>query len=1135
MDIKKLCIAISIFLVTLFGITGGASAADDSVLDIDFSTDKTDYNAEDEITSTITITNISNRFYAENVNVQTSLPDGLEVTDEDVKVEDGQIIWNVDQLERGDSTEVTFTTKLKPSAETSEKETSAVAEQTDNNDKDTSSSNVESKNDELAAPQTGDESSITKYVVILIASIIAGIFAFIFIRKKKLPKTISFMLAILMLTPALSVAHAEESNPNLQTLTEKHSITIGEQTYEFETTVTADIIDGQVEIPVTGTAFDSNGSVLTNAEITFSATVDDESIEQVVETDEEGYFIIRLIENVTYTAKANNLEAQIKATDVNEIEITNQVGEIELGKTLVNGDNRSSLQPSAIYLPDEVTSEITDISSDLSHATVGAPVDIQADDLIVVPEWEGFPSGIAFKVTSVERNGGTVTLHLTQPELEEIFEEIIGNVEAEMTEEYFVPADGVTIMDDPTASLNYFSPRFATTAQPAMSLGGGVTLNLGNLYKQDNFSFKGSVDLSGQVTGDIEWRLGLNPVKAFDFNFQGEQRINAEAAVSAKIEAPDVPLGKFVVPTQIPGLAVSVPFDLVTSANGKVSVKLSTGMRENIGVVYERGSGIRTYPEDKIQPFFNTSDVNGSGSISTGVRMSVLAQALGIDLAGAAATGSVTGTATTSIIGGNGAFQCATIAGSFDGKLNLRAPIFNDWESSGDISFSKVFASKTFGDCVSSINIDPSEIEMGPGETKSFTVTARSNTAQAPINNDDKLTFEISDEDSVRIEKHPQRVDIIATDAAQDGDTITVKAIYDGDSDISDTLTVKIVDDREKGELVGQVVDAVEGDSIHGASVKVYRDNRVISTVETAEDGTYSTQLTPGTYQVEVSHEGYITDRSQVEITSANSTTYDSRLQLVGNEYGGIGTVSGQITNAVNGIGIPGATIEIRKGKNQTSGEVIETLTTDDRGNYEVELPGGNYTMSLSAEGYIASQANILAIGGEEKGDQNGTLSPDGVIDENLRIVLTWGENPRDLDSHLTGPKADGGRFHIYYSDKVYRDAKNDVNLDRDDVTSYGPETVTVINQMQMGTYTYSIHNYTGRYLNENNQSDLSNSGAKVQVYREDNLLATFNVPVNKVGNSWRVFEIVDGQIVPINQIETIDSWHSADSFAPIH
>lgn len=51
-------------------------------------------------------------------------------------------------------------------------------------------------------------------------------------------------------------------------------------------------------------------------------------------------------------------------------------------------------------------------------------------------------------------------------------------------------------------------------------------------------------------------------------------------------------------------------------------------------------------------------------------------------------------------------------------------------------------------------------------------------------------------------------------------------------------------------------------------------------------------------------------------------------------------------------------------------------------------------------------------------------------------IVLTWGENPRDLDSHITYTD-DSSSYHIYYNNKI--DSTTGTNLDIDDVTSYGP------------------------------------------------------------------------------------------------
>ena len=73
-------------------------------------------------------------------------------------------------------------------------------------------------------------------------------------------------------------------------------------------------------------------------------------------------------------------------------------------------------------------------------------------------------------------------------------------------------------------------------------------------------------------------------------------------------------------------------------------------------------------------------------------------------------------------------------------------------------------------------------------------------------------------------------------------------------------------------------------------------------------------------------------------------------------------------------------------------------------------------------------------------------MVPDGnsnIAAGNLRIVLLWGEEPSDLDSHLWGPTIDGtGKFHIFYGDKTYYEFDETGEstipafLDLDDTTS---------------------------------------------------------------------------------------------------
>ena len=58
-----------------------------------------------------------------------------------------------------------------------------------------------------------------------------------------------------------------------------------------------------------------------------------------------------------------------------------------------------------------------------------------------------------------------------------------------------------------------------------------------------------------------------------------------------------------------------------------------------------------------------------------------------------------------------------------------------------------------------------------------------------------------------------------------------------------------------------------------------------------------------------------------------------------------------------------------------------------------------------------------------------------------IQIRLDWGTQPSDLDSHLAGPDGAGTRFHCFF---VNRTPVSFVDLDSDDTTSFGPETITI-------------------------------------------------------------------------------------------
>lgn len=150
-----------------------------------------------------------------------------------------------------------------------------------------------------------------------------------------------------------------------------------------------------------------------------------------------------------------------------------------------------------------------------------------------------------------------------------------------------------------------------------------------------------------------------------------------------------------------------------------------------------------------------------------------------------------------------------------------------------------------------------------------------------------------------------------------------------------------------------------------------------------------------------------------------------------------------------------------------------------------------------------------------------------GIVEpETVNIVLTWGENPRDLDSYLVGPKLDGTRFILHYGNTNIGTAGTidwQADLDYDDTSSFGPE-VTTIRNLVPGTYYFYVKDFTNR--GNKSSTYLSNSKAEVKVYVRGVLSENFKVLANKAGYYWNVckIEIDSSGNVAIESIETITS-----------
>lgn len=368
------------------------------------------------------------------------------------------------------------------------------------------------------------------------------------------------------------------------------------------------------------------------------------------------------------------------------------------------------------------------------------------------------------------------------------------------------------------------------------------------------------------------------------------------------------------------------------------------------------------------------------------------------------------------------------------------------------------------------------------------------------------------------------------------------------------------IDKIETGAIVGRIYeyDTLEANipsnnSLKAKDVEVlfYRvsetdgvlkecSDRIMAT----SDGTFSSILPVGIYSIVVFSEDYLPVLyTNVEVKTGETEVVKISAYIVKDQNDDKNVVAGTVYDAVTGEVLSDVDIHILLGHLDSAEDIVKkielveenpnnsegiyssggTLSTDEQGRYTCELEQGYYTFVLQKEGYIVGSIHVISLA-DEKGNQrvlqqDATLSPE-LKEGEYRIILTWRATPSDLDSHLKGYDNGVCKFHVYYGNRYYIEEGEIVAfLDRDDVTAYGPETVTLTMQVDENSkYEYYVRDFSNGGKSES--LALSLSGAKVEVYFGNDKVEEFIVSPNQCGTVWNVFEIINGKIKCIDEVE---------------
>lgn len=677
------------------------------------------------------------------------------------------------------------------------------------------------------------------------------------------------------------------------------------------------------------------------------------------------------------------------------------------------------------------------------------------------------------------------------------------------------------------------------------SISGSVTGNVkmsydAHLFAADYFeaSFEFTTALTGEVKAEIE--TGSNPNEPGDLD-------NEWKNIEFQVDTSEVKL-----PTPVTGLEIYI----------KPSAQIDWGLSGDVSITWtsKQVSGFK-YNSDTgrtdIKKKENTVSVMAKGKAEAKVGPIV---DIGVQLLGGALKGGVVAEAGAKL-SAEAEIGADDLLNNVDSKhaCGLCVAGSADWYASAYVKCSYKITDNWKGDIVKVQILDfsaPITFNLIPGKFY-FSIL---NALDSPFGGEMKLgggecpnrtyrtEFITQDSNGQDIEDIFVSVTRNGYGTTKSGKSPYVVYLYEGSYTASATVdgtrvlkNIAVAKDRQnvylrKGTvnavLEGSVVDANTKAAINGVTVKVSKGDVVLASVETDTTGKFSVPVPNDSVTVEFTKDGYLTFTSTETVHEGDSIHYMGQVELTPGS--GMGGFRGVIRDAVTNLPIEDVTLNLYKGWNNPgeSNTALRTLKTNRNGEFRYDtvsffgniigLPSGNYTLIASKEGYSETSFNIVVYPGatDDSPAINETLSPE--MDEGFyRIILTWGRNPSDLDSHLVANTDTGSSIHVAYYDKepwpYY------ANLDLDDTDYEGPETITITNFEGLSNIRYAVHDFSNRH--DNPSQDLSNSGAVVRIYKGNTLLRTFNVPTGYGGTEWDVFSLeADGTIVAINTMKYTES-----------
>jgi len=212
-------------------------------------------------------------------------------------------------------------------------------------------------------------------------------------------------------------------------------------------------------------------------------------------------------------------------------------------------------------------------------------------------------------------------------------------------------------------------------------------------------------------------------------------------------------------------------------------------------------------------------------------------------------------------------------------------------------------------------------------------------------------------------------------------------------------------------------------------------------------------------------------------------------------------TMMGTVINYVNNRHVHHALVKFKN----AAGRVVGHSRTNSRGHFAINVGPGKYSAYVYKRGFVGVPVKLAVRPRQRRGRVALGMSPKFRSAGAVRFVLTWGNHPRDLDSHLTLP---GGKCKVIYFHRKCSGRKLGLaRLDLDATRGHGPETITIAKPIK-GSYSYSVKQFShdGNFAHSHAKVMVF-TGHGVKVFRAKKAAQGKSKHGKIVGKIWKVFK----------------------------